>query len=189
MPHNDISVTDATICRDFIGRDDNSLNINNSYERSVYLQNLYDKFQEEKSGNQELREFCEELDYLNSVIDNEVIGLEQKLKDGHREYLIDYAKDVKERFHKKLIQTSQYSNVAQDINIYLLTKVRRGFMMEIYKLICDNEPQDKINLLITKRIINPVKADLGINLFRYNEDDIMGMIFFLTGNCHIKWSN
>ena len=189
MSNNDISVADTNIGGNFTGRDDNSLNINNSYERSVYLQDLYEKFQKEKLENQELREFCEELDYLNSVIDEEVIGLEQKLKDGHREYLIDYAKDVKERFHKKLIQTSQYSNVAQDINIYLLTKVRRGFMMEIYKLICDNEPQEKINMLITERIINPVKADLGINLFRYNEDNIMGMIFFLTGNCHIKWNS
>jgi hypothetical protein len=188
MSDNDNSIQDTSIGRDFIGRDDNSLNINNFHERSVYLQDLYGKFQKEKSENQDLREFCEELDYLNSVIDNEVIGLEQKLKNGHREYLIDYAKDVKERFYKKLIQTSQYSNVAQDINIYLLTKVRRGFMMEIYKLICDNESQEKINLLITERIINPVKIELGINLFRYNEDDIMGMIFFLTGNCHIKWS-
>lgn len=50
--------------------------------------------------------------------------------------------------------------------------------MEIYTLICNNEPEEKINYLITERIINPVKADLGINLFRYTEDDIMGMIFF-----------
>jgi hypothetical protein len=188
MPSNDVLITDTNIGGNVIGRDDNSFNINNSYERSAYLQDLYEKFLKEKTENQELHEFCEELDYLNSIIDKEVIGLEQKLKDGRREYLIDYAKDVKERFHKKLIQTTQYSSVAQDINIYLLTKVRRGFMMEIYKLICDNEPQEKIHLLITERIINPVKTDLGINLFRYTEDDIMGMIFFLTGNCHIKWS-
>jgi len=61
-------------------------------------------------------------------------------------------------------------------------------MREIYSLICQNESEEKINLLITERIIKPVQEDLGINLFRYNEDDIMGMIFFLTGNCHIKWN-
>ena len=149
---------------------------------------MYDKIQKEKEDNQELQEFCEELDYLNSVMDGDVIGLEQKLINGGREKLISYAKEVKERFHKKLIKTSQYSLVAQDINVYLLTKVRRGFMMEIYSSICNNESEQKINYLITERIINPVKADLGINLFKYNEDDIMGMIFFLTGNCHIKWN-
>lgn len=102
--------------------------------------------------------------------------------------MIQYATEVKERFHKKLIKTSQYSLVAQDINVYLLTKVRRGFMMEIYTLICANESEEKINTLITERIIRPVQSDLGINLFHYNEDDIMGMIFFLTGNCHLKWT-
>jgi hypothetical protein len=188
MEENEISVTDTQIGGKFTGRDDNSFNINSSYDRSAYLEDLYDKFQKEKAENKELREFSEELDYFNSIIDENIIGLEQKLKNGGREKLIHYATEVKERFHKKLIKTSQYSLVAQDINVYLLTKVRRGFMMEIHTLICNNEPEEKINYLITERIINPVKADLGINLFRYTEDDIMGMIFFLTGNCHLKWN-
>lgn len=188
MAENDINLTDTSIGGKFTGRDDKSLTISNSYERSEYLQDLYDKFQKEKEENPELKEFSEELDYFNSIIDTDIIGLDEKLKNGGREKLIHYAKEVKERFHKKLIKTSQYSLVAQDINVYLLTKVRRGFMLEIYTLICDNEPEEKINFLITERIINPIKVDLGINLFRYNEDDIMGMIFFLTGNCHIKWN-
>jgi hypothetical protein len=75
MPNNDVSVTDTTITGNFTGRDDNSLNISNFYERSAYLQDLYEKFQKEKKENQELRESCEELDYLNSVIDEEVIGV------------------------------------------------------------------------------------------------------------------
>lgn len=60
--------------------------------------------------------------------------------------------------------------------------------MEVYTLICNNAPQENIDKLITERIINPVKQELGINLFKYDEEDIMGMIFFLTGNCHIKWN-
>lgn len=185
---NGVQLSDTSIGGNFTGRDDNSLNINTYHEPSAYLQDLYDKFQKEKGENQELRELCEELDYFNSIVDEDIIGLEEKLKNGGRERLIHYAKEVKERYHKKLIKTSQYSLVAQDINVYLLSKVRRGFVLEIYTLICNNEPEEKINYLITERIINPIKVDLGINLFRYNEDDIMGMIFFLTGNCHLKWN-
>lgn len=188
MSKNHISVSDSPIGGNFTGRDDNSLNINNRYERSTYLQDLYDKFQKEKSENPELKEFCEELDYFNSIIDGNVLGLEEKLRLGGREKLLHYAFDLKDRFHRKLFKTSQYSLVAQDINVYLLTKVRRGFIMEIYTLICNNESEEKINMLIAERIIRPVQADLGINIFKYNEEDIMGMIFFLTGNCHIKWN-
>jgi len=189
MPDNDVSLSDSNVAGNFTGRDDNSLTISTSYERSVYLQDLYNKFQEEKKTNPELKELCEELDYFNSQIGNEdVVGLENKLTAGNRLKIISYAKNVKEKFHKKLMKTSQYSSIAQDINVYILAKVRRGFMMEVYTLICNTEPEEKINLLITERIINPVKTELGLNLFKYDEDDIMGMIFFLTGNCHIKWT-
>lgn len=189
--NNDVNVKDSSIGKNFAGRDyiDKSLSIINNYKsHSTYLEDLYKRYEEEKTKNPEFKELCEELDYLNSLIDNEVIGLETKLENGGREKLIAYALDVKDKFHRKLMKTSQYSLIAQDINVYLLTKVRSSFMREVYLLICQDEPEEKINFLITERIIKPVQEDLGINLFRYNEDDIMGMIFFLTGNCHIKWN-
>lgn len=188
MYDNTVSLSNTSVGGKITGRDDNSFNISTSYERSVYLQDLYEKFQKEKESNPELREFCEELDYFNSIIDEDIIGLDEKLRISGRENLIHYAKELKEKFHKKLMKYSQYSLIAQDVNVYLLTKVRRGFMMEVYTLICNNAPEERINMLIAERIINPVKVDLGINLFRYTEEDIMGMIFFLTGNCHIKWT-
>jgi|SRR5690606_26263899 len=187
--NNKINLENSDVGDKFVGRDDKSVNITyGSSNRTTYLQDLYERYQKEKLENPDFKELCEELDYFNSIIDKDVIGLEEKLRQGNREKLISYALEVKERFHKKLMKTSQFSEIAQDINVYLLTKVRRGFIMDIYNLICDNESEDKINLLITERIIKPVQDDLGINLFRYNEDDIMGMIFFLTGNCHIKWN-
>lgn len=187
--NNKVNIDDSTIEGKVVGRDDKSLNITYSNSsRATYLQDLYERYEKEKKQNPEFKKLCEELDYFNSILDGDIMGLEEKLKQGGREKLISYALEVKERFHKKLMKTSQYSEIAQDINIYLLTKVRRGFLMEIYGLICNNESEEKINILIRERIIKPVQDDLGINLFRYNEDDIMGMIFFLTGNCHLKWN-
>jgi len=189
--NNDVNVEDTSIGGNFAGRDyqDKSLSIINNYaSRSTYLEDLYKRYEEEKTKNPEFKELCEELNYLNSIIDGKVIGLETKLKDGGREKLLSYALDVKDRFHRKLMKTSQYSLIAQDINVYLLSKVKSSFMREIYLLICNDESDEKINYLITERIIKPVQQDLGINLFKYNDEDIMGMIFFLTGNCHIKWN-
>lgn len=189
--NNEVKIEDSNVGGNLAGRDytDKSISVVNNYQsRSTYLEDLYNRYEKEKVSNPEFRELCEELDYLNSVIDNDVIGLEKKLENGGREKLLDYALDVKDRFHRKLMKTSQYSLIAQDINVYLLAKVRSSFMREIYALICQNESEERINFLITERIIKPVQEDLGINLFRYNEDDIMGMIFFLTGNCHIKWN-
>lgn len=186
---NTVAVSDTTVGGKLVGRDDNSTNFITSYERSMYLEKLYEEFQKEKENCPELKEMCADLDYLNSQVENDkVIGLEEKLKAGGRERILDYATRMKEQFHKKLMMTSQYSIAAQDVNVYILSKVQRGFMMDVYTLICNNEPEEKINAMIEEKIIKPVKADLGINLFKYGEGDIMGMIFFLTGNCHIKWT-
>lgn len=187
--NNEVKIDNGNIGGSFIGRDDKSVTfVTNSNSRSTYLQNLYDRYEKEKAENPEFKDLCEELDYFNSIIDGDVIGLEEKLTLGGRERILFYALDVKDKFHKKLMITSQYSLIAQDINVYILSKVRSTFMREIYSLICNDESQEKINLLISERIIKPVQDDLGINLFKYNEDDIMGMIFFLTGNCHLKWN-
>ncbi|MFZ4929565.1 ABC-three component system protein [Chryseobacterium sp. Mn2064] len=187
--NNEVKVEDSSIGGDLVGRDSyKTYNYNYSNSSSTYIQDLYQRYEKEKKENPGFKDFCDELDYYNSVIDEQVIGLEEKLRQGGRERILFYALTVKDAFHRKLLQNSQLSVIAQEINIYLLAKVRRGFMMEIYGLICDGAPEEKINQLITERIIKPVQDDLGINLFRYTEDDIMGMIFFLTGNCHIKWN-
>lgn len=190
MANNEVSLVDSSVGGRFTGRDDNSFNISTSFERSTYLHDLYEKFQKEKEADPQLKEICKELDYFNSQVeDDDMIGLESKLIAGEKPpAIIRYAKYTKEKFHKKLILTSQYSEAAQDINVYILSKVHRSFMMEIYTLICNHETESKIQAVIAERIINPVKTELGLNLFKYDEDDIMGMIFFLTGNCHLKWT-
>jgi hypothetical protein len=188
ISNNETSIQDSSIDGKVVGRDDYSLTINTSYEqRSKYLEDLYEKAQREISENKELREFCEDFDYINSGKD--VIGLEEKLKNGNRENLIDWAKETKEMFHKKLFKSAQLSFSAQQINAYILSNIKRTFIEEVYVLICNNTPQEQINMVITERIIKPIKAELGINLFQYNDADIQGMIYFLTGNCHIKWNN
>ncbi len=190
MSNNDVELSNTNVGGKFTGRDDKSLNITNTYERSTYLHDLYEKFQKEIETDPGLKEICKELDYFNSQVeDDEMIGLENKLIAGAKPpMIVKYAKYAKEKFHKKLMLTSQYSVVAQDLNVYILSKIHRGFMMEIYTLICNNENESKIQAVIAERIINPIMTELGLNLFKYDEDDIMGMIFFLTGNCHIKWT-
>lgn len=188
-PSNELSIKNTSVGGKLVGRDDLSLTVQNHYSASTYLNDLYQRFEKEKKENPELQELCDELDFLNTQVQNEtVIGLEAKLKAGNKEAILEYALDLKQKFHMKLMRTSQYSLVAQDINIYILSKIKRTFIMEVFTMICSGESELNINMLIAERIINPVKFDLGINLFKYTEEDIMGMIFYLTGNCHIKWA-
>jgi len=187
---NQVIQSNNTIGHDAVGRDKivtNNLNI--VYDKSIYLKSLYEKFILEEKSNPVFKSFINDLDYYNSQIGDEVIiGLDNKLTAGNRTNIIWYAKEVKERFHKKLLQTSQFSEVAQKINVYLLATVRSYYMLEVYPHICNNEDPTLINSLIATKIVNPLTVELGDNLFDFTPDDIQGMLYFLTGNCHIKWT-
>lgn len=93
MDINKISVEDSSIGGKFVGNNDNSNTFNNFYQSSNYLEELYNKFQEEKLNNPDLAEFCEELDYYNSKIEGDVLGLEEKLTQGNRERMIFFPID------------------------------------------------------------------------------------------------
>jgi hypothetical protein len=189
MEGMDLQISNVSVGGKLTGRDDNSTTFTSSYEASVYIKNLYDKFEKERNSDAQLQQLCEELDFLNTQSQNEtVVGLESKLIAGGKAgFFINWAEELKQKFFKKLMLNSQLSLVAQDINVHILAKVRNAFIMEVYPLICRNEDEARVNMIITERIINPVRAELGINLFKYTDEDIMGMVFYLTGNCHIKW--
>lgn len=190
MAHdNQVDIKDVHVEGDLTGRDKNYYDFSTKQAQTAYLKELYNKFEKEKQENPEFQGICEELNYyISQNGKEEIIGLENKLVAGNRQSLVRYATEAKERYHKKLMRVSQYSPVAQDINVHILAKVKTAFVMEVYTLILEGQPEGTINLLIRERIIAPVMAELGINIFKYTEEDVMGMIFFLTGNCHIKWT-
>jgi hypothetical protein len=189
MNENKIEISQVEVGGDFTGRDRTEFHFSTKSEQTIYLRELYDKFALEKKEDAQFREICEELNYFITQNGNEeIIGLEDKLKAGNRHSMIEYAKQAKERFHKKLFLTSQYSDIAQTINVHILAKVKTAFLLQVYSVITEGQSVQVINTLLDEKIIKPLMTELGINIFNYTEQDIMGMIFFLTGNCHIKWT-
>jgi hypothetical protein len=41
--------------------------------------------------------------------------------------------------------------------------------------------------LVQSQIISPVSELLGENVLDIYPDELSGMLYFLTGNCHIRW--
>jgi hypothetical protein len=155
-------------------------------EPSQYIKTLYAQFEKEEKSKPQIKKFMEELDYYNKPLDGDMIGLAQKLKDGNQENFIDFALRVKESYHKKLYKHS-LSPSAQKINLHLLSMVECFFMHQIFPLIEKKQSSDKINLLIQELVVNPMMTELGENRLDFTAQDINGMLYLLTGNCHIKW--
>jgi hypothetical protein len=149
---------------------------------------LYEKLEDEIKNDIKIDRIIDDLQHFQQARTNEdVIGIEAKLKAGERENFIDYALDAKEYYTKKIWKYQLYES-AQKINVYLLALVQTYFVNKIYPLICRNEDPILINELVVEKIVNPLLDELADDTLGFSSKDIEGMLYFLTGNCHIKWN-
>lgn len=176
---------------DLAGRDVNKPTYNYGRVSSggqSQLEKLYEKLEEEKKNSSAFSEVIEDLlHYKNYAVNTKVIGLEEKLKNGNRLNYLRFAESSKEKFTRKLVK-NEHSETAQLIYAFLLAKVYASFETFVFPRIMEGHPEEFINQLVSTYIIAPIEDILGDNLLRIYEDEINGMIYFLTGNCHIKWN-
>lgn len=188
MPDNNVKIGSSDIDGDVAGGNiDKSKHLHYSGSKGSYMKVLLEKFKEEQKQNLQLKTFIDDLDYYYNKKQDDIVGLEEKLSAGNRKELTQFAVDFKDRFHRKLFQY-QFSEAAQTILLHLLAEVQSRFINEIYPLICKNEDPEIVNSTITERLIEPIKDQLDENLLGITVQHINGMLYFLTGNCHIKWT-
>lgn len=150
---------------------------------------LFEKLNSEFENNEEITGLIDDLNRY--TIQRDVIGLEQKLEDGNRTDLIEDALWLKEEYYKKLTKFQLYQS-AQKIQAHLLATILEKFRNKIRPLIKVNASDMEVTSAISNEIINPLVALIeqeGIedNILGFSATDIEGMIYYLTGRCHIKW--
>lgn len=121
------------------------------------------------------------------------IGVERKLRDGgFSKQQIEKARRLKLYYAKKATRF-QYYESAQRIDSYLFAIVSNRFDRYVMPLIEDGRPLRSINQAVYEQVVLHVMAELNTQgaddtCLCYNEDDILGMVYYLTGNCHINWT-
>ena len=138
--------------------------------------------------NPELEDIIEELaEYITSRPDREVIGVEQKLINGGRRDLLHNAVHLKNKF-ERIIAKKQMSPVDQKIYVHVLAIISSTFDNKIRPLILAKKLKPEIDRAIHEEIINPVyQSIVGFNQ-QITADHVAGMLYFLTGKCHLVWS-
>jgi len=154
------------------------------------LANLFEKLNAEFANKEEISGWIDDLNRY--ITQRDVIGLEQKLTDGNRTDLIDDALWLKEEYYKKLTKYQLYQS-AQKIQAHLLASILEKFRNCIMPLINDNADNKTVSDAISIQIVNPLillieQEGLEDNLLGFSATDIEGMIYYLTGRCHIKWN-
>lgn len=139
------------------------------------------------------REIIDELLEYKTKLDG-TLGLEQKLTDGgFARSDIQWALRKKEQYAKKATKYECYPS-AQEINLLLFAGIKARFDRYILPLIRAQQPVEVVLQLTHEHIVEYWMKFLNDNGehdedLRYTSDHIYGMIYYLTGMCHLNWKD
>tara|TARA_R110001592_G_scaffold29572_2_gene107139 strand:- start:7185 stop:7781 length:597 start_codon:yes stop_codon:yes gene_type:complete len=160
----------------------------NELKPDTKLRLLIEEHESEKLRDNDYKQFSEKLnDFLNRKVEGKLRNLEQKLSDGNRTHIIEYAMEVKESVTKKILLNSHYES-AQKIYTYLLTNIRAAFLHQVASRIKSKDFQSyQIDDIVLERIIEPTLTSIDGCSLSIDADEIYGLLYILTGNCYIEW--
>ena len=83
---------------------------------------------------------------------------------------------------------------AQKIIHSLFARIKHEFDDNIFPLIEGQQPLNIVMERIREKIVIPIRDMLEANgahdsVLGFNEDHIYGMIYYLTGMCHLNWKD
>jgi hypothetical protein len=157
--------------------------------RKTQMSHLIERFRKERENDEVFSGIIDKLQHYSSSTDGvgDVEGVKTKLAKAGYDNLLDFALVTKEMFVKKLTEF-QFSRSAQEMQCLLLAEVYTRFHHCVWPALCEGRGQEEIQVLVQTHIINPVSDMLGENVLDIYTDELTGMLYFLTGNCHIRWA-
>ncbi|WP_380711227.1 ABC-three component system protein [Shewanella submarina] len=161
--------------------------VKNVLPKPTQLDHLSKAYKNEVTGKQLTFEFIDELLHYKTK-KKERRDLAKKLFDaGLSEHLED-AEELKELI-TKLIMKYQHYNSAQKIITLLLAEVESIFNVEIKPKLHPQITMVEVKALIRTCIEIEISEKLGENVLEIYNRQINGMVFYLTGNCHLEWDD
>lgn len=153
------------------------------------LGRLIKKFREEAENHQNLSNFIGELKIFTRTVPNEQVqGLEAKLRAGNREDRMFDALELKEFVYERLKENIA-SPTFQHVYAYLMSIIKDRFLTYVRPAIEDGRPRHDIDRIIFEDVINPTLRELETcgEPHEFTSQQLNGMLYFLAGNCHIRW--
>lgn len=176
----------------------NQLNINDN-SGAIYLSKKsrfskrFEKLNQEVACNERYEGIMDDFKYYITKLDG--IDMPTKLVDGgFTENEIIEATRRKEKYAKKL-EINRFFESAQWIDSQLFAKIKIDFEAYVEKpLINNGGSKEEIIKTLVEKVITPILDLINIEgendgVLNYNAEDIFGMVYYLTGKCHINWKN
>lgn len=134
----------------------------------------------------DIEEQIDDILHYSGVIREDARGLEKKLEDSGRSYLIRQALRYKLKA-SRLITQHQDSLAFQYLVGRVLARIEVTFNNLIKPLILANEPIAVVETAIHKEVIIPIEKLLVGTPLGSHSECVQHLLYFLAGNCHISW--
>ena len=153
----------------------------------------FEKLNHEVANDVRYGKIMDSLKYYLTKLDG-TLDMPTKLKDGDfNESEIIRATRRKEKYAKQL-EKNRFFESAQWIDSQLFARIKMEFEAHIEPLINNEVSKDEIVKEVAIKVVSPILDLINIEgendeYLNYNAEDIFGMIYYLTGQCHINWKN
>jgi hypothetical protein len=158
--------------------------------QETVLGRLFNRMKVEAKDDQTLCDYISELEVFTRTVANEqVVGLDSKLTAAGRADQIDMALAMKEMVFSQLRQ-NVFSPTFQQIYATLLGKVFEEFETWVKPAILAGAARQDVDALVNGKVIRPIMSEVEQcgDYHGVATQTIRGMVYFLTGNCHIRWN-
>jgi hypothetical protein len=150
------------------------------------IKDLVLKLQKEIDEDHKAAGWIEDLLFFEeNAPDDDIEGLEAKLKAGGMSQKSGIALKQKEMFAKFLEKRALYG-AAQQLLALCLHRIFADFEAHVHPN-CGKLQPDELHLKIHDKIICPVVEEFCQGAFNINHSLVFGMIYWLADRCYVRW--
>ncbi len=165
---------------------------------NIYLTNKtrwqkrFEKLQQEVRNDVRYENFIQGFHEYNTIKDG--IGVEEKLKAaGFNKRELIRALEFKEKYAKRVVKGEMFQ-AQQEIDVEIFSLIDNNFYTHVFPKIEDGCPKSEILKELMTKVVEPILDILNKEgeldeYLNYNANDIFGMVYFLTGKCHLNWKD
>lgn len=174
----------------FVGRDDNSTHLTfTTSDTTQTIAIMYLRILENEDAFLDNETYQETKNSLFRYMTpkSKIKSLEEKLKESDREELIEDALELKEDT-VKFITMYEASSASQYILVHILSTIASKHKAYVIPAIKTGKPRDAIDAIIDNMVIGSALKIIDGTNKSITSERMYGLMYYLAGNCHIKWT-
>lgn len=150
------------------------------------MSRLIKEYGDEQGQAPQIDAFIQKLQhYYGVATEGDVRGLDEKLNSANRLDQLTYARRAKHNAAQFVLK-HQSSLAAQKIITHLFSKLFTEFQNKVVPLVQANAPRVSVDEAI-QHVIDSGWLFLEENPLDIDYELLQGLLYFLGGNCHIRW--